>query len=47
MRPDCLVGFVLALISALGGEWLGAGVCLIAAGLAFGLLLVSLVPRYQ
>ncbi len=40
-----VVGFVLALINALGGEWLGAGVCLIAAALAFGLLLLSLSPR--
>ncbi len=45
---DAVVGvlsFLLALVSALGGNLVAAGVCLVAAAVAFGLLLVGLVPR--
>ncbi len=40
-----IVSFVLALISALNGEFQAAGVCFIASALAFGLLLLGLLPR--
>jgi hypothetical protein len=33
-----VAGLLAALVSALGGGWMAAGVCLIAAALAFGLL---------
>ncbi len=38
-----LLGFLLACISALSGNLLSAGVCLIAAALAFGLLLAVIL----
>ncbi len=38
-----VVSFLLALVAALGGNLSAAGICLIAAALAFGLLLMALL----
>lgn len=38
-----ITGLVFALISVLEGDWAAAGTCLIAAALAFGLLVYSLL----
>lgn len=40
-----VLSFLLALVAALGGNLLAAGVCLVAAALAFGLLLAALLTR--
>jgi hypothetical protein len=40
-----ILSFVLAVVSAVSGDLLAAGVCSTAAALAFGLLLVGVLPR--
>ncbi len=40
-----VIGIVLAINSMLSGNSIGAGVLLVAAALAFGLLLIAVVPR--
>jgi hypothetical protein len=38
-----IAGLLVALVSALSGDWMAAGACLIAAALAFGLLAGALL----
>jgi hypothetical protein len=38
-----IAGLLAALASVIGGDWLAAGACLIAAALAFGLLASALL----
>ena len=40
-----VIGIILAINSILSGDSIGAGVLLAAAALAFGLLLIAVVPR--
>ncbi len=39
------IGWILAINSILSGNEIGAGVILAASALAFGLLLIAVVPR--
>ena len=40
-----VIGLFLGLLSVLSGEWQAAGLCLVAAGLAFGLLANATLRR--